>query len=399
MREVSKNISISRLLVRHLKGELNPSEKQELDDLFKEDPELYNLYQKYKDPVYLEKELNRHFSIDLDQKWNMHRHLSRKLTIKRKMILIAKIAAALLIPAFVTFYLIFNPSEEIIDTKQVFASKSLPGSSKAQLVIENGEIFELDETQDLSIRDSVIQIKSRKSELVYKTTSQHLALKPKEHYHTLIVPRGGEFDLTLSDGTKIWVNSQSRIKYPKNFVADIRMIELIEGEAYFEVAHDADRPFIVNTKEGLVKVLGTSFNIRAYSDEAASYTTLVDGSISLRHKHAEESEVILEPGQQGVLIDVNHKIRINEVDIELVIAWKDGNFIFASNRMEDILNRLSRWYDFEVQYENEELKNMMFRGNLDRKEGVVQILDLFEKTKRIQFEYTENKILVKSIKK
>ncbi len=394
MKNINKNLKISQLIFRHLKDELKQAEKDQLKKIFQESPEYLDLFNKMKDPDYLGKQLSKYKEIKLDQKWQTLQNKLRRKQIKRNLVFASKLAAILIIPVLIALYAIFNNPEKGINYKKEFTARAIPGSSKVQLITEKGEVFELDETKNLNIKDSLVKIENNKSELFYAPIQDNK--KTLEiGYHTLIVPRGGEHFLTLSDGTRIWVNSQSKLKYPKTFIGETRSIELIEGEIYLEVAHNKERPFTVQTKEGIVKVLGTSFNIRAYQDEIKSYVTLVKGSISLRHKFEETLEVILKPGEQAEQIDVNHTIKVKQVDIEPIIAWKNGNFIFAADRMEDIFNQLSRWYGFEVAYADESVKDIKFRGNFRKNEGIIKILDLLEETKKIKFEYQEKQIIVK----
>ena len=169
----------------------------------------------------------------------------------------------------------------------------------------------------------------------------------EERYNTLRVPRGGEYSITLSDGTIVYLNAESELRYPVKFVGEDRQVYL-SGEAYFDVVHDKTHPFVVDVKNSTVRVLGTSFDVRAYADEDEVLTTLVQGSV--RFSAGKES-VILGPGEQAVL-DKSGRVETREVDTYLYTAWKDGVFAFKRQRLEEVMKVVARWYDVNVFWEN-----------------------------------------------
>jgi len=211
--------------------------------------------------------------------------------------------------------------------------------------------------------------------------------KPGGHqdivYNKLSIPRGGEYRVELEDGTMVWINSASCLRYPVVFSDDIREVYL-EGEAYFEVQRDVNRPFVVYSGAQKVTVLGTSFGISCYADETNDYTTLVDGKIKVDFEQEKQS-FVLEPGMQ---IEYNKESRIameKKVDVAEFVAWKDGKYVFLQKRLEDILFTLSRWYDFEVFYRNEEVKEVLFSGELKRFDDFSYLLRLIERTSDVKF--------------
>ncbi len=397
MRKIEENLEISNLLLLYLKGELLGDQIKQVDKLLKSDVAIQSLFNNLQKKEYLEAQLKRHKSLDLSEKWLIHKDKIRKEKIRKQLYFFSRLAAVILIPVIIATVLLVNNKDRYNDTKSEFVAKVIPESSNAKLIDESGDIFELTKEEELQILDSSISIKVQGNTLTYADLNDSKKLQYREVMHTLVVPKGGEFFLSLSDGSKIWVNSQTTIKYPKEFIGENRMIELIEGEAYFEIAKDPKHPFIVNTQKGMVKVLGTSFNIRAYNDEEKNITTLIEGSVSLSQNYVQESEVELRPGQHGVIIDVNRKIQVEDIDTYPIVAWKDGYYIFNSNSLESIFNQLSRWYDFKVEFENNQVRDMEFRGNVNRKEGITEILDLLEKTQTVSFEYSGKIIRVKSI--
>jgi ferric-dicitrate binding protein FerR (iron transport regulator) len=197
------------------------------------------------------------------------------------------------------------------------------------------------------------------------------------------VPRGERFGMTLEDGTQVWLNAGSRLRFPVAFVGDRRCVEL-EGEACFEVAGDAGKPFVVTTPAQSVTVLGTLFNVYAYRDEEAEYTTLAEGSVSLSSGGGEP--VIIEPGQQAVLAKGSTRFVVAGADTNAIFAWRDGVFSLDGNTFEEVFSKLSRWYDFSYSFENAELSRLTFSGNLRQYESARQVFDVIETIARVKIE-------------
>ena len=211
-----------------------------------------------------------------------------------------------------------------------------------------------------------------------------------EHYNQLDIPRKGEYRLVLADGTRVWLNSESSLKYPVAFQGNERKVYL-EGEAYFEVSKDEHKPFTVVTGESSIRVLGTSFNVRAYADEAQLCATLVEGKVRL--SHAQQS-LILSPDEQGVVTLASGKLEKRKVDASLYTVWKDGRFVFENQTLEEIMNTLSRWYDVKVFYTNEQVKQAMFNGNLKRYDDFDQIVKMLELTGVAHFKINGETIII-----
>lgn len=194
----------------------------------------------------------------------------------------------------------------------------------------------------------------------------------------VVVPRGGEYQIALSDGTKVWLNADTYLVFPSAFDKRERMVE-VHGEAFFEVAHDAKWPFVVKMSNSMVKVLGTSFNVNTY--EQRNITTLVEGAVELA---LEQGKYRLKPGEQGVVED--GKVAVASVDVREFTSWKDGIFIFRNRRLEDALTVLARWYDLQVFYQNEQVKDLHFTGNIRKHADVGKLLHFWEETGMVGFE-------------
>ena len=265
-----------------------------------------------------------------------------------------------------------------------------PGSSKAILKLADGTVINLEDEKELVAEFDGTIISNNNKEVVYNSSAKKVKRR-KLQYNTIEIPRGGEYQLTLSDGTKVWLNSGTTIKYPVVFAKDSREVFLYEGEAFFEVTENEDSPFIVHTSKMDVNVLGTSFNVRAYSDENQLATTLVTGKVIINQPE-NGKEYTLIPNEQAIFSD--RGIDINSVDVNKFIAWKDGRILFEENTLEEIFNDLSRWYNIDINYTNLEVKKLRFSIDVKRYDELGEILEILELTKKVKFEIEENSLRI-----
>ena len=204
------------------------------------------------------------------------------------------------------------------------------------------------------------------------------------------MPKGGEYQLVLSDGTLVYLNSMTKIRFPERFSEKCREVEVC-GEAFFEVAKNKHVPFIVKTGAYEITVLGTKFNVSAYADEHVTTTTLVEGAVSISGKCIGEAR-ILRPNEQLVLDRENGTVNVKNVDVSYSTAWKDGMFRFRDVRLEEIMRVVERWYDMTVMYEDASVKDLCFGFNMSRHETIEPLLDIFELNGKIKIS-KEGKIL------
>lgn len=307
---------------------------------------------------------------------NIYDQKSRRMTLRWS------IAASiiLLIGLFVgrTINDVRDMHEEQLLTKSVMQ----PGTSKAILMMANGEKVVLDQEQKLDIQlNERVRVASSGQGIVYEENGKG---EVKEEYNKLVTPTGGEYFLTLSDGTRVFLNAASELKYPVEFVGGKRVVDL-NGEAYFEVRKDSLRPFIVRVNGAEVTVLGTSFNVNTYGDDGQIYTTLVNGSVRILSEKNGQEEV-LTPGMQGVMNIQTGQLTVREVDVESYVAWREGRFVFRTMTLDLIMRQLQRWYDFEVFYQNPELKEYEFRGVIKRDMDLDKVLSVIKATTNVDFE-------------
>jgi transmembrane sensor len=264
----------------------------------------------------------------------------------------------------------------------------LPGANKATLTLDNGKTIVLNHVANGNIaNEGGVEIyKTEEGKVVY--TPRGKQTEHPDTYNTMTTPPGGQFQVTLPDGTMVWLNATSSIKYPSVFSKDERRVELT-GEAYFEVAHHPSKPFIVTSAGQSVSVLGTHFNINAYPDEETIKTTLLEGSIKV--SKAGLGSRLLKPGQQSLLNPGAFKV--NEVDVNKAIAWKKGSFVFENEEIKTAMRQISRWYNVEVVYKGD-LSDLDFSGTIPRSYSLKQLLRVLELTGNFKFKLEGRRLTV-----
>ncbi len=277
-----------------------------------------------------------------------------------------------------------------------------PIEKKARLILADGMEVDIKAVGEAVVEQNGKKISIGSTGVNYQTNNESgskesgkVSTQIKSIYNSLEIPRGGEYSLTLADGTKVWMNADSKLRYPISFVEEKRVVYL-EGEAYFEVAKDASKPFIVSTASGEITVLGTQFNVKSYKEENSIYTTLVEGSVSFRGRT--NKETILTPGYQLIYNQEQGTQELKRVNVGNYISWKDNLFQFEELSLEDIMKTLARWYDVTVTYEKEELKQLQFSGNLDKYSNIESFFKLFEVGAKIEFKVVNRHVHVKTKK-
>jgi transmembrane sensor len=303
----------------------------------------------------------------------------------------ASAAAILIVIATGSYFLgLHKPQKHLAQANafQVHDVKA-PSTNNAIITLSNGRQIILDSAGNgtLVTQGNVNLVKLADGKIAYLGSSNN---RSEMAYNTLTNPRGSKvISLTLSDGSQIWLNAESSIRYPTAFAGNERKVE-ITGEAYFEVAHDEAMPFIVRKGEMETKVLGTHFNVNAYDNEPAIKVTLLEGSVKVS-KAGEAVQLV--PGQQAQ-INTNGKILLNKtVEIDEVVAWKNGQFELNGNTIEPIMRQVARWYDLDIEYKGA-LPTDNFKGSVSRQENVSELLRILEQTKAVSFSIEGKKIIV-----
>ena len=300
----------------------------------------------------------------------------------RRMTLRWSIAASIILLVGLFVGRTINGVRDIHEEQELAKSVMQPGTSKAILMMADGKEVVLEQGQNLNILlNERVRVATSSQGIVYEEYGKGMVT---EEYNKLTTPVGGEYSLVLSDGTKVFLNADSELKYPVEFSDGKRIVDL-KGEAYFEVHKDSLRPFIVRMNGAEVTVLGTSFNVNTYGDDGQIYTTLVNGAVRVSSVKNGQAEV-LKPGMQSVMDVQSGQLTVREVDVEPYVAWREGRFVFRAMTLDLIMRQLQRWYDFEVFYQNPELKDYEFRGVIKRDMDLDKVLSVIKVTTNVDFE-------------
>lgn len=300
----------------------------------------------------------------------------------RRMTLRWSIAASIILLVGLFVGRTISGVRDIHEEQELAKSVMQPGTSKAILMMADGKEVVLEQGQNLNILlNERVRVATSSQGIVYEERGKGMVT---EEYNKLTTPIGGEYSLVLSDGTKVFLNADSELKYPVEFSDGKRIVDL-KGEAYFEVHKDSLRPFIVRINGAEVTVLGTSFNVNTYGDDGQIYTTLVNGSVRVSSMKNKQEE-ILKPGMQSVMNVQSGLLTVRKVDVEPYVAWREGRFVFRAMTLDLIMRQLQRWYDFEVFYQNSELKDYEFRGVIKRDMDLDKVLSVIKATTNVDFE-------------
>lgn len=326
--------------------------------------------------------------VDIQKAWSL---VSGKIELEPRRVSYWKFAAAASIVLLISISLIFN----------YFIRETAPTSHVATAVIEPGKdkaILTLDDGSEIALEKGIVYKSatsaSNGEQITYQSGEQNTH---EVTYNYLTIPRGGQFFIKLADGTQVWLNSESKLKYPVSFVqGNPRTVELLYGEAYFDVSPseaNMGTAFRVAASGQEIEVLGTEFNVKAYADEASIYTTLVEGKVVLK---ANQQNKDLLPNQQAVVDKSSNSVLIRKVETKYEIAWKNGLFSFKGKPLKDIMKVLSRWYDVDVVFEDRAAEEIMFNGQLSKHQNIEDILNIIQNTNFIKsYEIDKNRITIK----
>jgi transmembrane sensor len=382
---------IAYLVAGHLNGSLTTEEKDELDDWITDSDENLALFEKLTDEDNIDAAMQQYHSIEVGKSgaWErLKQKIDRKPSTLR--IILPWLVAASVVLAALTIFVLKN--EKPLDTNNGLAHRTTTpdrsaGTDKAVLTLSDGRTVILDSAGRGSIAtEGGISInKNGNGTITYNGTVSEM------RYNTVATPRGGQFSLTLADGTRVWLNADSWLKFPAGFATAERVLEL-RGEAYFEVAKDKERPFRVKilTQEGeagTVQVLGTKFNINGYNDEGDVKTTLVEGAVEIRS--GSERKTLL-PGQ---VASIGNGIKLIAADVAEETAWKAGVFLFRNATTRSIAEQVKRWYDIEVVHEG--TNNNHFNLEVARSIPLSRLLQALEKTGQVHFKLDEKKLTIR----
>ncbi|HMG10019.1 MAG TPA: FecR domain-containing protein [Mucilaginibacter sp.] len=369
------NERIQELAAKWRNGTITKEEKSEFNDWYNSFDDTESAYFADETPEILRERMFRSVQI--------RENLPNRTKIRTLVYFRIVASAAVLLRFSTAAYFLMSKHENMQIVKDIPA-----GTNKAVLTLANGSKIVLDETADgeVTTQAGITISKAGSGHLVYSVSGTSNDSKPV--YNTIETPRGGQYQVILPDGTKIWLNAASSIKFPTIFSGKERNVTL-SGEAYFEVAHNKDKPFHVDALGIQIEVLGTHFNVNAYQDEDAVKTTLLEGSVKLMHHQA---STLLKPGQQGKVSEGGDRFEVSPVDTSIVTAWKNEMFVFDNTDLHALMRQLSRWYNIEVVYKGQ-VANDVFFGKIDRKSRLSKVLRILE-LGDVHFKIEDKKLIV-----
>ncbi len=383
---LKKRLDIARLIAEELTGTIDERDRAVLTRWLDEDErhrkEYTNILESLKTGNEVCKDQERGRQI-MESRWRTVKSHTIRKTVR--WITWSKYAAVILL--FVSMGIFWFVNEEEQEVENVAVTKIEHGSMKAQLVLANGRRVDLVPETNLQLEEEGgTRILTLDNMVKYSGMDSLVGQSAEVKYNTLIVPRGGEFSLELADGTRVWLNTESKLRYPVAFTGEERRVEM-DGEVYFEVAKNREKPFVVTVNGVDIRVLGTSFNVSAYQEDVV--TTLVTGKVQLKKG---DEQVVLLPNQQAIWSD--DKFKVKQVDARNYVLWKEGIFYFEDVDLETILDDMARWYNVTIFYVNPTLKKMKFSVEIKRYEDINEILRRIEQTKRVKFEIKDRTINV-----
>ena len=389
---------IEQYIVAVLSGEASSEEIQLVQKWINESEANRDYFEKmqclYKYVAKPSKQDNKQLLFDVDAAWGK---VQAKTTRQRKTPRFSYLRWTSYAAAIIALLVILNtfiPSKNSKETNLLTNQLEVNQTNEPVLILENGEKVSL-QKDSFSLQKNYATIHKKDASISYKSDNQETDNEKTEVQHRLVIPKGKTYDLLLADGTHVWLNAETVLTYPTNFNGDQRKVKL-KGEAFFDVVKDAQKPFIVELENMDIKVLGTSFNISNYEEDKTECVTLVSGSVEVNV--AQKGTYQITPSEQLSLSEFHQTVNIEKVDTELFTSWKDNKYIFKNARLDDILKKLHRWYDFSVAYEDALMGEKRFSIIIDREDDLSKVLEIISYTSNIKLEYKDKRINVRSEK-
>lgn len=378
--------NISRLIEKRIIGIISEEESATLEKWRSVSGKNEKLYEKMLDMKLMSQEYKRRKMIDSERPKNDMRQRINKITAKHrhKLFIRSGIAAAVSIAAlWIITILFFKPAPQpsLATQRMIAKTEIVAGGTKAFLTLSNGKKIALNAN-------------SQKNLFAINQASTNNAQK-RGKLNILATPRGGEFKVTLEDGTIVWLNAASQLCYPDSFSGNERRVRLV-GEAYFHVAKDEKKPFFVETANQVVRVYGTEFNINSYNENRMVYTTLVKGKISIYPTNSSQAELVLTPGHQALFSKSDASTSVRSVDTDVMTSWTRGMFVFEDQTLEQIMQTLSRWYDFTFEFKSKAAASTIFMGSMSRYSDFGDVLKILEQSGDLRFAVNGHHIVISS---
>lgn len=410
MKQPGSYFEIAALITKYLEGKLSPEESAKLQGWVDESKRHQRIWERLINPDYLESHLHFWENKETAEYWKQlekslggEEGTSGIISLKKiftKGLRYAAVIIPLVLLCGAGWYLMNRRhTVEVANHQEILAGVHImPLGKVAQLILGNGKVISLnDSLQKIITEKDGTKVTNGTNAVSYLSGNDNSS---KIVYNTLITPRGGEYEIVLADGTRVWLNAASSLHYPVQFSGKERKVSL-SGEAYFEVAKDEKHPFVVNAGNTDVTVLGTKFDISAYNDDPSQKVVLAEGAVMVNEVNnlsGENKEVLLKPGFAAV-IKGTYPISVSKADVEAALGWKNGLFLFDGESLGSIMRKLSRWYNVDVKYNDGVDTLFHFTGRIQRYENITGILKLIELTGKVKFGVIGKEVVVMPVSK
>jgi len=375
---------IAATILAYLRDEIDEEGQQKLDVWLEESDSHKALFVRIQNEKMQYEDIQKILSYDAGGAWRVVKQKAARRKGRKRLIRVCRIAASVVVVLGVAIAFFLKEEAKVLPVAKV--ENITPGRSIAKLTLASGDVYHLDSLKQV---DSAVSLAENDGKEVVFTDRQ-LAENVKEiRYNKIEIPRGGEYKITLGDGTRVYLNAQTELRFPESFANSEQRLVYLSGEAYFEVAKNPSKPFIVQCRDYAVRVLGTSFNVNSYEDDKTSKTTLATGKVEI---NMGGKLTVLKPGHQAIIKD--GKVDVEEVDVEVYTTWMYENFRFKSESIQEIMTKLSRWYAMDVFYMNESVKDYHFTGYLPRYAKITDVLELLSLTTNIKFDVNGKTVTV-----
>ena len=384
---VKNDITIIRLILGHWAGKLSEPEKKELDNWLAQSEKHRIYFQKWCDDERQNELLSKIGCYDPGEGWQQVVR-KRNMRRNRRWWLVAAASVAILFGGLAVYRYSKIPVSLPLASEE---TSIYPGKRMARLITPSGETVLLDTLRQTDTQQ--MKLHNYQGRVVIQAACGD-ANGDQPVYHCLEVPRGGEFSFLLPDSTTVFLNAESRLRFPDRFVPGSERIVYLSGEAYFDVKRDPRSPFLVCLEHSAVKVTGTSFNVKAYPDDTNEATTLISGTVSMGIGTTEQW-IVLKPGEQGYYDATRKTLLQQTVDVNYYTAWKDGVFAFYRQPLEEVMKTLGCWYLFDTHYQNEALKSILYTGKINRHASIREVLHTFELMDELTFDIKGKEVIVR----
>ena len=384
---VKNDITIIRLILGHWAGKLSEPEKKELDNWLAQSERHRIYFQKGCDDERQNELLSKIGCYDPGEGWQQVVR-KRNMRRNRRWWLVAAASVAILFGGLAVYRYSKIPVSLPLASEE---TSIYPGKRMARLITPSGETVLLDTLRQTDTQQ--MKLHNDQGRVVIQAACGD-ANGDQPVYHCLEVPRGGEFSFLLPDSTTVFLNAESRLRFPDRFVPGSERIVYLSGEAYFDVKRDPRSPFLVCLEHSAVKVTGTSFNVKAYPDDTNEATTLISGTVSMGIGTTEQW-IVLKPGEQGYYDATRETLLQQTVDVNYYTAWKDGVFAFYRQPLEEVMKTLGCWYLFDTHYQNEALKSILYTGKINRHASIREVLHTFELMDELTFDIKGKEVIVR----